>query len=72
MDGMHRLCKAGRALCVAVGMTLLLLLSKSIGRVQFLLGIAFWYSFIAHTCTSIVGLLTGYLFAFEHEQEISW
>ena len=52
------------AVAIVVGMVLLLLLSKLIGRVQFSLSTAFWCSFIGHIFTSIVGLFTGWLFAY--------
>jgi len=48
------------AVAIVVGMVLLLLLSKLIGRVQFSLSTAFWCSFIGHIFTSIVGLFTGW------------
>jgi len=47
------------AVAIVVGMVLLLLLSKLIGRVQFSLSTAFWCSFIGHIFMSIVGLFTG-------------
>ena len=49
------------AVAIVVGMVLLLLLSKLIGRVQFSLNTSFWCSFIGHIFTSIVGLITGWL-----------
>jgi hypothetical protein len=52
------------AVAIVVGMILLLLLSKLIGRVQFSLSTAFWCSFIGHIFISIVGLFTGWLFAY--------
>ena len=52
------------AVSVAVGMILLLLLSRLIGRVQFSLSTAFWCSFIGHIFTSIAGLFIGWLFAY--------
>ncbi len=48
---------------VAVGMILLLLLSRWIGRVQFSLSTAFWCSIIGHTFMSIIGLFTGFIFS---------
>ena len=51
------------AVAIAVGMVLLLLLGRWIGRVQFSLSTAFWCSFIGHIFITIVGLITGYLFA---------
>jgi magnesium-transporting ATPase (P-type) len=52
------------AVAIVVGMVLLLLLSRLIGRVQFSLSTAFWCSFIGHIFISIVGLFTGWLFAY--------
>ena len=52
------------AVSIVIGMVLLLLLSKLIGRVQFSLSTAFWCSFIGHIFTSIVGLFAGWLFAY--------
>ncbi|MGA2251104.1 hypothetical protein [Terracidiphilus sp.] len=52
------------AVAIVVGMVLLLLLSKLIGRVQFSLSTAFWCSFIGHIFTSIVGLFVGWLLAY--------
>jgi hypothetical protein len=52
------------AVAIVVGTVLLLLLSRFIGRIQFTLGTAFWCSFIGHTFISIVGLFTGWLFAY--------
>ena len=49
---------------IVVGMVLLLLLSRLIGRVQFSLSTAFWCSCIGHIFISIVGLFTGWLFAY--------
>jgi hypothetical protein len=52
------------AVAIVVGMMLLLLLSKFIGRVQFSLSTAFWCSFIGHIISSIVALFMGWLFAY--------
>jgi len=52
------------AVATIVGMVLLLLLSRFIGRVQFSLSTAFWCSFIGHIFISIVGLFTGWLFTY--------
>jgi hypothetical protein len=52
------------AVAIVVGMFLLLLLSRLIGRVQFSFSTAFWCSFIGHIFLSIVGLVTGWLFAY--------
>ena len=52
------------AVAILVGMVLLLLLSRLIGRVQFSLSTAFWCSFIGHIFISVVGLFTGWLFAY--------
>jgi len=49
---------------IVVGMVLLLLLSRLIGRVQFSLSTSFWCSFIGHTFIIIVGLFMGYLLAY--------
>jgi hypothetical protein len=50
------------AVSVAVGMGLLLALSRLIGRVQFSAGTALRCSFIGHLFTSIVGFFTLMLF----------
>ncbi len=50
------------AVSVAVGMILLLLLSRLIGRVQFSLGTAFWCSFVGHVFISIINMVMGFLF----------
>ncbi len=50
------------AVSVAVGMILLLLLSRLIGRVQFSLSTAFWCSLIGHGFVSLIGLFMGFLF----------
>jgi hypothetical protein len=47
------------AVSVAVGIILLLLLRRLIGRVQFSLSTAFWCSLIGHTLLSIIGFITG-------------
>ena len=52
------------AVAIVVGMVLLLLLSRLIGRVQFSFSTAFWCSFIGHVFISIVGLFAGWLFAY--------
>jgi hypothetical protein len=49
---------------VVVGMILLLLLSRLIGRVQFSLSMAFWCSFIGNTFLSAIGFFAGYVFAY--------
>src|SRR6266853_5953631 len=49
---------------IVVGVVLLLSLSRLIGRVQFSLSTAFWCSFIGHIFISIVGLFTGWVFAY--------
>jgi hypothetical protein len=49
---------------IVVGMGLLLLLSRLIGRIQFSLRTAFWCSFIGHIFIVIVGAITGFLFAY--------
>src|SRR5438270_13573195 len=51
------------AVSVAVGMILLLLLSRLIDRVQFSLSTAFWCSLIGHSFLSVVSLFMGFLFA---------
>lgn len=51
------------AVSVAVGMILLLLLSRLIGRVQFSLSNAFWCSFIGHTFLSIISFVMGFFFS---------
>jgi hypothetical protein len=51
------------ALSAVVGLILLLLLSKLIGRVQFSLSTAFWCSVIGHGLLSIIGFLLGFVFA---------
>jgi hypothetical protein len=51
------------AVSVAVGVILLLLLSRLIGRVQFSLSTAFWCSFIGHAFLSIIGLVIGFFFS---------
>lgn len=51
------------AVAIVVGMALLLLLSRFIGRVQFSLSTAFWCSFIGHVFMRIIALFTGFLFA---------
>ena len=51
------------AVQVVVGMILLLLLSRLIGRVQFSLSTAFWCSFIGYTFLSIIGFFTGFFFS---------
>ena len=48
---------------VAVGIIVLLLLGRLIGRVQFTLRTAFWCSFIGHVFVAILGLIAGFLFA---------
>src|SRR6266487_202550 len=53
------------AFSVAVGVILLLLLSRLIGRVQFSLSTAFWCSFIGHTLLSIIAFLMGAVFAWQ-------
>jgi len=53
------------AVSVAVGMILLLLLSRLLGRVQFSLNTAFWCSFIGHGSLSIIGFLVGFAFAWQ-------
>jgi hypothetical protein len=50
------------AVSVAVGMVLLLLLSRLIGRVQFSLATAFWCSFGGHIFGSVIALFAGMLF----------
>ncbi len=50
------------AVSVAVGMILLLSLSRPIGRVQFSLSTAFWCSLIGHGFVSLISLFTGFLF----------
>lgn len=50
------------AVSAGIGMILLLLLSKLIGRVQFSLSTAFWCSFIGQMLLSIISAITGYLF----------
>jgi hypothetical protein len=52
------------AVAIVVGMVLLLLLSKLIGRVQFSLSTAFWCSFIGHIISSIAAFLMGWLFSY--------
>jgi len=52
------------AVAVVVGTILLLALSRWIGRVQFSLSTAFWCSFIGHIVISLLGLFTGWLFAY--------
>ncbi len=52
------------AVAIVVGMVLLLLLSRLIGCVQFSLSTAFWCSFIGHIFISLIGLVTGFLFAY--------
>jgi hypothetical protein len=52
------------AVAIVVGMVLLLALSRLIGRVQFALSTAFWCSLIGHIFISVVGLFTGWLFAY--------
>ncbi len=54
----------GTAVAIVVGMVLLLLLSRLIGRVQFSLGTAFWCSFSGHIFGTIIGLFMGFLFAY--------
>src|SRR5437667_5609375 len=49
------------AVWVGVGMILLLLLSRLIGRVQFSLSTAFWCSFIGHGLVSIISFLFGFV-----------
>jgi hypothetical protein len=48
-------------IAIVVGMVLLLLLSRLIGRVQFSWRTAFWCSLIGHTFIIIFGLFMGYL-----------
>lgn len=50
------------AVSAGIGMILLLLLSKLIGRVQFSLSTAFWCSFIGQMLLSIISAIAGYLF----------
>ena len=50
------------AVTVAVGMILLLSLSKLIGRVQFSFSTAFWCSMIGHMFISIISFVTGFFF----------
>jgi hypothetical protein len=52
------------AVAIVVGMILLLALSRLIGRVQFSLSAAFWCSFIGHIVINLLGLFTGWLFAY--------
>jgi hypothetical protein len=53
------------AVAVLVGAILLFSLSRLIGRVQFNLSTSFWCSFIAHIVISVVGLVFGWLFAYQ-------
>jgi hypothetical protein len=55
------------AVAIVVGMVLLLWLSRLIGGVQFPLSTAFWGSFIGHVFISVVGLFTGFFFAYHLE-----
>lgn len=50
------------AVTVALGMILLLSLSKLIGRVQFSFSTAFWCSMIGHMFISIISFVTGFFF----------
>src|ERR1035437_8747732 len=52
------------AVAIVVGMVLLLLLSRLIGRVQFSLSTAFWCSFIIHIFFIVLGAVTGFLFVY--------
>jgi hypothetical protein len=53
------------AVAIVVGMALLLFLSRPIGRIQFSLSTAFWCALIWHLFISMVGLVTGWLFAYQ-------
>src|SRR6266404_6186990 len=52
------------AVNVAVGMILLLALSRPIGRVQFSLSTAFWCSMIGHSFLAVIALFTGFVLAY--------
>jgi hypothetical protein len=56
------------AVSVAVGIILLLLLSRLIGRVQFSLSTAFWCSFIGHTFVCIIGWVISAIIGFAFPQ----
>ncbi len=51
------------AVSVAVGMILLLSLSRLVGRVQFSLSTAFWCSFIGRAFLSIISFVIGFFFS---------
>jgi hypothetical protein len=51
------------AVGIFVGMVLLLLLSRPIGRVQFSLSTAFWCSFIGHILLGIISFVIGFFFS---------